>query len=422
MNETLDQVIVRVLTNANEPLSVREISDLISKNKLWTRPKDGQIPKPEQISARVSNYPQYFERKNGKVHLVEGEESDDRLCKIVWNSNFWVKPMERSWNPNYEENPNIGYEQKNGFVGEDWLFNSKFSVDGYQYGYIRGFAKLNQAKKKIGTVYLFTINPNTKERFYVGKLFNAENISVEKTGSKIQKIFQKLHPEMLEELKEVGANYRVFKKSPFYPNVRFRIDDISLFQEPILIESSWFADKYYRTIPVKMTDELYSLLKNLETKSKFYFTPSTPDNKIGTYNKHTKEGATQVEKIHNEIERQLYKFLISEGILKSNIACDTTSFGGKLADVVVRIDNDTFNIYEIKTDIDTRRGLREATGQLLDYATWEKSISIKKIYAVLPYCSLSNDMIHYIDRLKKSITLDLNVLLYDKETKSFIST
>ena len=80
------------------------------------------------------------------------------------------------------------------------------------------------------------------------------------------------------------------------------------------------------------------------------------------------------------------------------------------------------DIYEIKTDSDIRRGLREAIGQLLDYATWEKGVTIKNIHAVLPYSPLSDKIKDFIQRIKSNININLEILFYDKTTKTFSST
>lgn len=419
MKKTLDKVIIEVLQSSQKPLSVRQITEIISKEKLWFRPSDNKLPDSTQVSARINNYPKYFTRKDGVVTLNNKTEDDNRLCKIVWNSNYWIKPMERAWNPSYMNDPNKGYEQKHGFVHEDWLFNSKFIFDDYQYGYIRGIEKLNSTIKNIETIYLFTINPNSKERFYVGKLHHIERLQHDEINKNILNTIQSYQKDMIQELKDTGADYTELKKAPFLPILRFKVESKELFPTPLIIKSSWFDAKYFRTTPMKMNEDLYHLLNDIEKQMQFGFVPSSPEGKSGGYTKHTKEGITQVDKVHDNIEKALYNFLIQKGISKSNIACDTTSFGGKLADVVVRLRYNNFDIYEIKTDTDIRRGLREAIGQLLDYANWEKGVIVKNIYAVLPFSPLSESIKEFIKRLKESIHFNLEILFYEKATKTF---
>jgi uncharacterized protein YjaG (DUF416 family) len=421
MNPTLDKVIINVLKSSSRPLSVEEITEIISKNKLWLRPSDNKPPGIKQINARIISYSKYFSKINGIITLNAETTKEHRLCKIVWNSNYWIKPMERSWNPSYIDDPNKGYEQKNGFVHEDWLFNPKFIFDGYHYGYIRGIGKLNSSIKTVDMVYLFTINPYSKERFYVGKLRQVESLQFEEIDKNVLKAIRSYAKDMIQELKDTGANFSAFKKESFIPNLRFKIEDKELFPMPLSIVSSWFDSKYFRTTPMKLNDKLYNLLNELEVKIQFGFVASSPENKIGGYTKHTKEGITQVDKVHDDIEKALYEYLLQKGINKAQIACDTTSFGGKLADIVVNFGDNNFDIYEIKTDTDLRRGLREAIGQLLDYATWEKGVKVQNIYAVLPYAVLSENNKDFILRLKNNIRFNFEVLFYDRATNAFYS-
>ena len=346
---------------------------------------------------------------------------DNRLCKIVWNNNYWIKPMERVWSPSYIGNPTKAYEQQHGFVHEDWLFNPKFVFNGYQYGYIKGISKLKAEIKIVDTVYLFTINLNSKERFYIGKLYKVECLQPDEINDDIWITIKSYERDMIQELKDTGADYVALKKEPFIPNLRFKVEAKELFQTPPIICSGWFDKKYTRTTPMKMDENLYDLFINLEKQIAFEFVSSSPCNKKGSYLKYTKEGSTTVNKVHDEIENALYNYLIQSGVSKTKIACDTTSFGGKLADVVVNFENNLFDIYEIKTDTDIRRGLREAIGQLLDYATWEKEVKIKNIYAVLPYVPLTGTIKDYIKRLQQNIHLDLRVLFYDKTNKKILS-
>lgn len=342
-----------------------------------------------------------------------------RLCKIVWNSNHWIQPCERSWSPSYIDDDNKGYEQKHGFVHEDWLFNSQFLIGGYQYGYIRGVGKLNASVKKLDIVYLFTINPNTKERFYLGKLYNVERIQADEIPTQVKKAIKSYHSDMVNQLKNLGADYNNLKMYPYETNLRFKIEAIEIFPSPLPIVSSWFDKKYFRTMPMKLNNQLLSLLQDLEKALRFKFTPSSPLGKKEGYDKHTKKGKTTVTKVHQEIEVALYNYLIKVGIKKNNIACDTTSFGGKLADVVVKNGTNDFEIYEIKTDSDLRRGLRDAIGQLIDYSTWENGINIKSIKAVLPETDLSQTMLEFIIRVKKRLKIDFKILMYNKERNSF---
>jgi hypothetical protein len=56
---------------------------------------------------------------------------------------------------------------------------------------------------------------------------------------------------------------------------------------------------------------------------------------------------------------------------------------------------------------------------LLDYAVWEKDVSVKRIFAVLPYTPVSDLIKSFILKLKKTVALEFEVLFYNKQENSF---
>jgi hypothetical protein len=224
---------------------------------------------------------------------------------------------------------------------------------------------------------------------------------------------------MVNQLRNCGADYKNLKAVPYLPNLRFRINSKEIFPNPLLIVNSWFDKKYFRTMPIKMNKELRLLFADLEKQNEFIFIPSSPAGKSNNYVRHTKEGKKNVNQLHLEIEQELYRYLLENGISKNNIACDTLSFGGKLADIVTKNNANSYSIFEIKTDPDFRRGLREAIGQLIDYSTWENSISVNKITAVLLQTNLSENLRKFILRVKRNLIINFDVMLYDRDKKVF---
>lgn len=421
MTKKLHQVIAETIKASPVPLSAAEIAALIAANGSWSRLVDGVSPKGGQISARINNYPELFRKENGKIMLVDDAEPVARLCKIVWNSNGWITPVTRRWSSALQGKPNTPFEKRYGFVHEDWLFNPAFIIGGYHYGLINGFNSLAADVAIIDTVYLFTINPYTKERLYLGKLNNAEKVVEDSLSKKVRSVFRNSNRNMINDLKEVDADHSYLERRPFMPNVRFKVEDKEIFSEPVLIESTSFAKSYKRTLPMKVTSELLGLLDAAQAASAFEFRPSTPYGRRSSYKRKVKASDTSVEKVHNEMEVALYEYLLRKGIDKDNIGCDTIGLGGKLADVVIQRRANHYDIYEIKTATDLRCGLREAVGQLIDYAFWEQGIKVDHLYVVLPYAVLTESMKQYILRVCNALSLPLGVMLYDKDRGLFVA-
>ena len=80
-------------------------------------------------------------------------------------------------------------------------------------------------------------------------------------------------------------------------------------------------------------------------------------------------GISNIRLRHNVMQLTLYDKLASK-YGKDNVGTENSSGNGMLIDLVFRNEDDSFNFYEIKTAHDPRTCIREAIGQLLEYAHW----------------------------------------------------
>jgi hypothetical protein len=64
----LHEAIAQVLREKKKPMTTQELTDAINSRNLY-RKKDGSDIKPKQISARISNHPELFDRVDGKIRL-----------------------------------------------------------------------------------------------------------------------------------------------------------------------------------------------------------------------------------------------------------------------------------------------------------------------------------------------------------------
>ncbi len=86
--------------------------------------------------------------------------------RIIHNTANYQKPS----GDDGKSNSNSTFEGVYKFGWDEWLFNKKFILDGYQYGFIQGFARNNN--KRIGCLYLLSYS-NGKWT-YLGKLSKFE--------------------------------------------------------------------------------------------------------------------------------------------------------------------------------------------------------------------------------------------------------
>ncbi|HQO89112.1 MAG TPA: hypothetical protein PKX72_04240 [Chitinophagales bacterium] len=405
----LHDIIKEILKQEGKPLLVREIFNVISKNNLWKKPSDGLSPSSNQISARISKYPALFMLKNGLVHLAIQEK---RLLRITWNENNWEIPSGHRWSKEKQGDTNTAYENQYGFGGEEWLFNTRYNIDGFQYGYVRGLWEVMNIDY-IDIAYLFSINSETKERLLIAKLKNVELLNPDELPKKVINYFEKYKYEMVNEIKNVNADYSKFKHREFYPIVKFKMEDAEIFDIPISINELKKGNKYNRFKPYIIDDELQELIDGKISIKPFVFSPGKRKNENSVYIKTTSAKTTDIKGIHAQIVNELETYLKPNFNLKSgNISVEKTVFGENIADVVIQHKDKSYTIYEVKTSHNTRYNVRDAIGQLLDYALWHKDIKIKDLIVVAPSV-ITSDQIEYLKRLKATLKLNLRYLKYD---------
>lgn len=343
------------------------------------------------------------------------DEIDKRIMRLTWNSNNWETPSGHPWHPKNQGNSAIAYENQYGFGHEEWLFNERFRIDGYQYGYIRGVNNLSENVEFLDQITLYTIRDD-KERCLVGNIHNVEIIEgYEDEKEKIENLIATYMPSMIDELKAVNADYRRFKNDYLLPNIKFKWDEVDLFNEPISVN---FLDgaEFYRFQAYRLREELEVYIKaEFVKKVKFDFKHGKASN-TGEYTKSTSNRKTKVRRRHGEITDDLYEYLISKGFKKENISVEKTRVGGAIVDAVLKHD-DEFDLFEIKTSNTALKNIRQALGQIFEYALMDREISCKRLVIIGP-AKLTKQEQDYFNRLKCLIQIKLEYWGYQSQEES----
>jgi hypothetical protein len=92
------------------------------------------------------------------------------------------------------------------------------------------------------------------------------------------------------------------------------------------------------------------------------------------------QGQLYVDLRHNEIQQELYRVLVSAHG-KDNVGTEVPCGSGNRIDVVLRQGRE-YSFYEIKTADSARACIREAIGQLLDYAFWPGAQAAARLIVV----------------------------------------
>ncbi|AYL95288.1 hypothetical protein HYN43_008260 [Mucilaginibacter celer] len=313
------------------------------------------------------------------------------MFRLTWNTNDWQTPVKHKWRAANQGNSNIAFENQYGFGGEEWLFNTRYQQDGFQYGYIRGANELHPGGAPISTAYLFTIQQETGERYLVGRIRNLEIIGESTRSYKIaEKLFNKYKENFLEEIDIAEGDRQGIETEGFIPNVRFKFTGDELFEKPVLVPGL-NGRRYNRFKPYYVDAALLAILNGHLPKGGFVFNPGVARNSTG-FERHTTASGVAVKRHHSTITNALKKFLQPDFTeAKGNLSIEKTSFGVNTADIVLLHKKNEISIIEVKTSGIARKNVREAIGQLIDYAYWFDDIIVHSLIIVSPTPLSSNE-------------------------------
>lgn len=407
---SLDEVIVEVLEGQRKPLTNSQIHRIIVEKGLWFRPSDGKPPGKNQITARTG--------RKGIFMVVEREVSlaswheDKRLLRLAWNEFGWEKPSGHRWYSRKQGDGNTAYENQYGYGAEEWLFNARYNLEGFQYGYIKGLAKLSSIDF-VNEAFLFTIDPKTKNRFLIGKIRNIEILDAKNLSKHVEKLFDKYHGQMIEEVLEVGGDISDFEK-PNYPVVRFQMTDSEIFERKdwLLVNEIAGGKKFNRYNPYHLPNSIETIFIQKFRSTGFQFVAGKRKSENASHSRTRISGRSEIEGLHAQIIDELEVFLEPEyQITRKNISIEKSSFGGNLADIVLQHADSSISIIEVKTSSNSRKNIREAIGQLMDYGCWDSSVKVRKLIIVSP-SSIKKDIKGFLKRIDRGLKFELEYLQF----------
>lgn len=345
------------------------------------------------------------------------KEIEKRVARLCWNDNGWVMPSGRYGKSNYEGS----HEAKYGYGHEEWLFDTGKLINGYHYGFLEPIRRQQDAYTgNKYDIWLYTIDANTKKRYWIGEIKNAEALD-RNAADKIKAKYDKENwlGEMEEQIKASGANAAGFSdwKGVDLFNVRFLPSNIKL------------NDPYYeipKSHPIGGLSRYTFAFYNDEFKlaeqegDGFIFTPSTHedqddsrDPKKTTYIREPK--TVEIIHLHKAISKCLTEELKKKYGEKNVIPEHLAGYGANKIDIVVNDDSGLI-FYEIKTYPALKTSIREAIGQLLEYSLWTNQKKAKQLIVVTQPHSDFEKARTYFKHLRDTFNLPLYYQSYDTET------
>ncbi len=118
-------------------------------------------------------------------------------------------------------------------------------------------------------------------------------------------------------------------------------------------------------------------------------------------------GISNIRLRHNDMQFALYGKLASK-YGKDNVGTENPSGNGLPIDVVVKYEDITYSFYEIKTSHVPRICIREAIGQLLEYAFWIGGGPVVKHLVVVGPNPMDDEAEEYLSELKGKFGLPIS--------------
>ncbi len=344
------------------------------------------------------------------------------FTRLTFNENNWIVPSGHPWKEKNQGKTNIPYENQYGFGHEEWIFNSRYYIEGFQYGYIRGLRRFYTPENKAERVHLYTVKKEAQEKliYYLGFINDVHLLddNWELTFPKVAKVYKEYSQLVKDEVEKSKGDKAGLSKDEFIPVVRFKIENAFLYDEPIVIKN-FPLERYKRFQPYRITNEILSIFSLVKIEKRglpFKFAPGKAS-QTERFSRYSSASEKSIIKTHSKIVDRLEQFLKPNYSLgKENISIEKTRFKGNIADVVTIETDGSISIYEVKTNVIARRNIREALAQLLDYASHSENVKINKIVIVSP-CKIEETDTAFLKELRRVIKYSISYFSFNDEAK-----
>ena len=381
---------------------------------------DGKRPLdwPKLIRETQLFIEKYAEHYDAAVAYTWQESDPDlnKLARVCWNTLGWQKPS----GPVGKSTSAASHESSQfaGFGAEEWLFNFSRLIDGYHYGFLQPLNSGTNGEAYAGrdfNIRLFTRNEATGLYYLVGRILNAHALTAEEREA-AEAVYRRegWTADMQRELEEAGGSGTIemgeYAQGPF--NVRFKPVDV---QRP---------DTPDGLLPIEDLDELtkstrYKLFKDFISEP--VIPPTPPDMPVRVVVKvrppkarrvrqrQTQNAQVELAGLHDKVQDLLVAQLNRD--YSGHVVSDESYIEphGTRIDVVRQLPDKSLVFYEIKVLPTLKACIREALGQLLEYAHWP-SEDLAREWVIVSYHPATPEAAEYIDKLKSVYGLPVSYL------------
>ena len=280
-----------------------------------------------------------------------------KITRIAYNSADWQRP---TGDASKSESSDT-YNGEHGFGHEDWLFRDEWQIDGWRYAFIQGVNKSRKKMVRFAAPFdltLYTIQPDKRRRL-VAKIEAVEALDDVQANEALDAFKQNgWYDQMCREIEAVKGNVSALGNHEWADsilNVRFRVANVHRYAENEFVSED---DPVNRRNRYQLTDA-----EELENPTSAASSEATPDAELPSQTPHERRAIPPV--VVTPEHARIQARLIEE--LRNEYPSATVSHEENYVDVSLRTETE-ITLFEIKSDLDPKTVIREALGQILEYA------------------------------------------------------
>lgn len=320
------------------------------------------------------------------------------ITRICQNDSNWQYPTRSS-----AEASNT-FSSQHGYGHEEWLFRFEWQIGGWQYGFLQGVNKGRESRllrgERAGEVVLYTLTPGGRR--YVARIRHIEFLD-DAQGTAALDHYKRLgwYERMLEEIDAVDGDRSGLGNgewAPYVLNVRFRPEDVEWYAPNTFAEATDPVQHYnrYQLIELNHQASIPATVNARRPARKGQSLPPTQD----SYFRNGGSGR-ECSPEHGIMQAALHE------VLKIEYPEADIIFEENFVDVTVTTQTERI-LFEIKSDFCTRRVLRLAIGQLLEYAYYWNGSPEKTVRLVaVGRTAMSPEDVRYLKYLTEKLNLPL---------------
>lgn len=329
------------------------------------------------------------------------------LCRLCWNSEGWRRPtgeaqlVERG-----------SYVAENGFGHEEWLFNNALRASGQRFGFIQSLSKSRRTlADQTVDVVLYTRRPDGVW-CEVGSISSAQVLSeteVDRIGDQVRG--SDLLEMMGADLERLGipAHKITRSSSAGIANVIFRPEAVRVLDPPEPFDNQrLFSERYNRYRAYRVDGERGKLPRRSPSRGR----RAADSPKPTASRRRNAIPPTLQDPKHDRLQNAVQTCLTREfGEVKAeeNWVDLSAKFGG------------TSWLFEVKAASSVKRCIREAMGQLLEYAHYPDVRDSPTLVVVGDALANRNDKA-FVRLLRKRYQLKLFYVQYRWEQEDLVWT